>query len=131
MAPLVCPTWSLQLLEGWQGQIDESCVTVSSGQDIGVLQMSAAIKPTQVTDADLYDFAFEPIREGAKTKEVKFGAFVGFEFMFSVDNDFFRVWFLRHERQVLFVTYICDTKQRGVEDDDIQKMLATLMPNAL
>ena len=123
------PSWSLKLLDGWQGKIDGVCVTLSSEENVGVIQISAAIKPTQVTDNDLYDFAAEPIRDGAKTNNVQFGAFVGFEITFSFDDYFFRMWYLRHERQLLLITYICDLKKHGVEDEDIQKMLATLTPN--
>lgn len=122
-----CPSWSLQLLDGWNGKVDDGCATISSEGKMGALQMSAAIKPTQVKDDDLYDFAAEQIHDGTKTKNVQFGEFVGFEISFSVDDDFFRMWYLRHERKLLFVTYICDLKKRGVEDEDVQKMLVTLM----
>jgi|GEM_PF-866899 len=109
-------TWSLRPPEDWRAWHDAECVTLVADDEIGALQISAAFKDSEVLDADLRDFAADHLEAGAKPWPTEAGDFVGFEISFSDDERFWRQWYLRNGRQVLFVTYNCALDYRGAED---------------
>jgi hypothetical protein len=54
------------------------------------------------------------------------GDFVGFGIAFGTEDGFWRQWYLRHGKQMLFVTYHCSVAGRGVEDAVVEMILTTL-----
>ena len=122
-------TWSLVVPDGWRAWHDDECATLVGGGEIGVLQISAAFKDAEVSDTDLRGFAAEHLEAGAKPRLIKAGDFVGFEIAFSDQERFWRQWYLRNGRQMLFVTYNCGLESRGVEDGPVGATLASLVAN--
>ena len=61
-----------------------------------------------------------------KVKPTEAGAFVGFEIAFSDEDRFWRQWYLRNGRQMLFVTYNCSLESRGAEETVVRDILASL-----
>jgi hypothetical protein len=120
-------TWALVVPDGWRAWHDEECATFVASPEVGGLQISAAFKDSEVVDSDLRGFAAEHLDAGAKPRPTQAGEFVGFENAFSNDDRFWRQWYLRNGCQMLFVTYNCDSKSRGVEDGPIGATLATLV----
>ncbi|MHB0914766.1 MAG: hypothetical protein ACYC5A_04925 [Thermoleophilia bacterium] len=119
-------TWSLRLPDGWRAWHDAECATLVANDEIGALQISAAFKDSEVVDADLSDFAAQHLEAGAKPRPTEAGDFVGFEISFSDDEQFWRQWYLRNGRQMLFVTYNCGLDARGAEDGPVSAALASL-----
>lgn len=119
-------TWSLRVPNGWRAWHDEECATLVADDQIGALQISAAFKDSDVLDADLREFAAEHLEAGANAKPTEAGAFVGFEIAFSDADCFWRQWYLRKNRQMLFVTYNCGLASQGVEDAALRDILASL-----
>lgn len=119
-------TWSLRPPEGWRAWHDEECATLVADDEIGALQISAAFKDSEVVDADLRDFAADHLDAGANPRPTEAGEFVGFEISFSDGERFWRQWYLRNGRQLLFVTYNCGLDCRGVEDGPLGAALASL-----
>jgi hypothetical protein len=120
-------TWSLVVPDGWRASHDQECATLVGPREEGVLQISVAFKDSEVVDADLRDFAVEHLEAGAKPQPTEAGEFVGFEISFGDDERFWRQWYLRNGRQVLFVTYTCVLELRGVEDGPIDSALSSLV----
>ncbi len=120
-------TWSLILPDAWRAWHDDECSTLVDDQEIGALQISAAFKDCEVLERDLADFALEHLDAGAEAHPTQVGDFVGFEIAFSDETGFWRQWYLRHGRQMLFVTYNCSLESRGSLDDEVQGALATLL----
>jgi len=120
-------TWSLAVPEGWRAWHDPECATLVGPGDIGSLQISAAFKESEVLEADLRDFASKHLDAGARPSATHAGDFVGFEIAFSDGDKFWRQWYLRNGRQMLFVTYNCDLDSRGTEEEPIREALASLV----
>ena len=119
-------TWSLGIADGWHGRHDPDCATIVAVPEVGALQISAFFNDSAVTDADLREFAAEHLEAGAISRKVTLGDFVGFTIAFGTKDEFWREWYLRNGGQMLFVTYNCDADQRGIEDEAVDEMLATL-----
>ena len=112
--------------DGWRAWHDNECATLTGHQEIGALQISAAFKETEVLDDDLRDFASEHIGAGEKGRMIQAGDFVGLEIAFAEDTNFWRHWYLRNGKQMLFVTYNCSRESRGLEDGVVDAALASL-----
>ena len=120
-------TWSLVLPLGWRAWHDDECATIVGPGDVGALQISAAFKDSDVLEADLRDFASDHLDAGAQPSSVHIGDFVGLEITFSDGERFWRQWYLRNARQMLFITYNCALDSRGLEDDSIYDALSFLV----
>jgi hypothetical protein len=46
---------------------------------------------------------------------------------YSDGDSFWRQWYLRNVRQMLFITYNCQIGSRGIEDGPVRKILASLL----
>ena len=119
-------TWSIVVPTGWRAYHESECSTLLDGSDIGALQISAMFKDDTILDEELRDLASDKIEAGAITRDVFLGNFVGFEIAFTVDEIFWRQWFLRHKDQCLFITYNCDLRNRNSEKPAISDILASL-----
>jgi hypothetical protein len=119
-------TWSLLVPDGWRAWHDDACATLVAEHEIGALQISAASKDSEVLDRDLREFAAEHLEAGAKARSTEAGDFVGFEIVLGDGERFWRQWYLRNGRQVLFVTYNCGSESRGAEDAAVREILASL-----
>ena len=118
--------WDLAVPDGWEASHGEDCAALVGPSELGALQISAALKESEVLDDDLRDFASEHLNAGATPLECSAGDFTGFEVRFSDGESFWRQWFLRHGRKMLFVTYNCSVAGQGVEDGAVDEILASL-----
>ena len=118
--------WSLALISPWLAGDDGDCVSIAHPDGLGALQISAARKNTMVTDDDLAEFAADHLDAGAKAIPITLGDFSGLAIPYGVDGTHWRQWFLRHGPVALLVTYNCAEADRGIEDADVDRMLASL-----
>lgn len=119
-------TWTLLVPSGWRAWHDEECATLVGPGDLGALQVSAAVKDSEVLEQDLREFASEHLAAGAHAAATEAGDYSGIEIAFSDGDTYWRQWFLRRGRQALFVTYNCALDSRGAEDDAVRQALASL-----
>lgn len=118
-------SWSLLVPEGWSAQHDADGVSLFGEPGCGALQVSAAFKNDAVTDAELLDFAKERSKDSAPTP-TSVGELTGFELSRVEDGTYWREWYLRSGNIALFVTYNCDSEDRGREDEAIGEILDSL-----
>jgi len=119
--------WSLQVAEGWDTCHDADCASIARRElGCGALQLSAALRDSEVTDGDLLDFAAKEVEAGLKGVPVLTSEFGGYLFTFVRDGAFWRRWYLRKGSLALFVTYNCNVEERGVEDADVDEMMVSL-----
>ena len=126
MAEFSGASWAVVLPSAWQGEHDEECASIFNEDGVGVLQLSAYKKSSQVSEQDLMDFASEHIEAGAKTQLVDCGDFSGFTLNFCVANEYWRRWYFRVGSLALFVTYYCDAEDRDVEELQVNAILGSL-----
>jgi hypothetical protein len=79
-----------------------------------------------VTDDDLAEFAADHLDASARAIPITLGDFSGLAIRYGVDGTHWRQWFLRHGPVALLVTYNCAEADRGIEDADVERMLASL-----
>ncbi|MEM7635092.1 MAG: hypothetical protein AAF299_11065 [Pseudomonadota bacterium] len=77
-------------------------------------------------DADLLDFAVDDLAHGTKPHPVTLGGFSGFEISYEAKQTWWRIWYLRSQKLMIFATYNCDLQHAGNEDSQVDEMLATL-----
>lgn len=126
MAEFSGASWTVVLPLAWQGTHEEECDSIFNEDGVGVLQLSAYKKPSQVSEQDLEDFATEHIEAGAKTKFVEYGEFSGLTLSFCIDNEYWRYWYLRVGSLALLVTYNCDAEDQNVEVQQVNAILGSL-----
>ena len=120
--------WSVQLPSGWNGRVDEQCVTFCGSPNLGALQISSARKESgPVTDQDLREFAEEHIAENQLKRE-QYGPFIGFSTEYSKAGFFWRKWWLRSGSLMAFATYNVTQDDKGVENVDVERILDSLRP---
>ena len=122
-------TWSLVVPSAWKAWHDDECATLVDSDESGALQIGAAFKDSDVTDQDLRDFAAEHLEAGAVPVDVQLGEFRGFEIGFATEERAWCQWYVRHEHQMLFITYNCnpstESQHADVLDATLQSLRAT------
>jgi hypothetical protein len=119
-------TWSLDLPDGWHMKDADQVVSVFRPAGVGALQISAFVRDESVTDEHLQELAEDDLKAGAVPESVQFGAFSGFQVSATGDGGFWSRWYVRHGRQALFMTYNCRAGERGLEYDEVKRILQTL-----
>lgn len=123
--------WMARLPDGWDAVENQECVTFSSRNHLGVLQISAAYKERDdVTEADLAEFAAERLGEKVALKKIKLPAFDGFYAEYVSANRSWREWWLRSSGLMLYVTFNTDKLASGerVAIDEILESLRAALP---
>ena len=118
-------TWSIVVPDGWHASHGDECSTLENST--GALQLSAYFKSSEVSEADLREFASEHLEAGAIPSAARCGDFIGFEFAYADDECFCRQWHLRHGTQLLFVTYTCALGHERDHDAALDRALGSLV----
>jgi hypothetical protein len=127
--------WEIELPTGWSSEQDEDCSSFFAEDGVGALQISDFLKSEAVTDEDLQELAEEhnlrDLSQESQEREVRssrvqFNTLTGFHIDFCTDGEYWRQWWLRCGQIMIFATYNCTIDKRGVEDEQIDKILSTL-----
>jgi hypothetical protein len=123
--------WLVQLPPGWKASEDDTCVTLSGQHFSSALQLSAARKDTDVvTDIDLNVFAADRVRDKALL-HVDTGVFSGFCAEQIEKGRFWREWWLRAGKLMVYVSYNIDAHLQESERSIIDSIIRSLRPIAL
>ncbi|MEY4463627.1 MAG: hypothetical protein RLZZ81_598 [Pseudomonadota bacterium] len=124
------PKWSIQLEEDWELDPNEECYSFFNPEGYGALTISSYIKDTTITSEDIIDLVEFSDEEKLHLGKVRFGDFEGLTLVYkNEENTFWRFWrkfWLRNDKLLLFVTYNCDDKDKDYAVEDINKMLSSL-----
>jgi len=117
LATVSSKSWTLDLAPGWVAEPEEQCVTITHPDGVGALQVSAhRRKGSPLSREDILE-ATELEPEALKhLAEQKWGAFRGFQLVYSDGEAFWRKWWLANGNVLLFVTYNCEMAH---EDDEL------------
>ncbi len=130
MSEFTSAYWKVFLPAGWEGRNDPECATFERPGGPGALQISAARKDGEVTDADLNDFAKDHLSNGAKAKPIAAGDFVGFDFQYRDDERYWRQWFVRRGSVAVFLTYNCPLAWYAEESASVESIVTSLRAHA-
>ena len=118
--------WSVVLPPGWTASRENECTTFRATPPLGALQISSARKDLQpVDDNDLKEFAREHSNSAATLCDVKYGSFVGFSAERSQAGLYWKEWWLRSGRLMLYVTYNVAVPYKDSEMSLVEGILRT------
>jgi len=121
------PKWSIQLEENWESEISEECYSFFNPEGYGALQISDYTKDTTITNEDIIDLIEFSDEEKLHLGKVRFGDFEGLTLIYkNEENNFWRNFWLRNNKLLLFVTYNCDDEDKDYETEVVNKMLSSL-----
>lgn len=118
--------WSLELADGWVGEHQDDCHSLSHPEGFGTLSLSAFEHSGPADDELLQHLAAEHLEAGAPSEPVRCGPFRGFALSYGADDGFWSEWYLRAGRVVLFVSYTCAPEHEALDDEVIEGMLGSL-----
>ena len=118
---------SLDLPAAWKVEEKKDGVTITSEDNVGVLQISAYRREgKEVTNDDLLHFAEDELVEGVELQNITCGEFTGIGVSYLVDGSYRRKWWMWRDSLLLYVTYNCSAEQRFVEMDTVDRMMNSL-----
>ncbi len=121
--------WSVQLPAGWEWEEDEDCIAFFSDDSVGALEVSACRKEDEaVNNNDLLEFIPAELREITEVAPVVIGEFTGFYAQYIEDDSYWRQWWLKVDRLMIYVTYNASTSDGTAEDAIVNEILSTLKP---
>ena len=121
--------WQIEIPDDWEAEQDADCVSIFHDESFGILQISAEQFDDEVTFETLLELADEHIEAGAELEELQFGPFKGFTLEYSIEDEYWREWYLQYDRFFLYITYNCRLEDESNEDDIIDTILASLKIN--
>ncbi len=122
------PYWTAVVPEVWRYQLDENPVLLEGPEQIGALQISVAFKDDFVEDDDLRDFAKEHLEAGAIPQDFVSDTMRGFSLSFNIDGTYWRHWYLRSTRMMVYGTYNCEDVDRHTETASVDAIFVSITP---
>lgn len=119
--------WSVWLPHGWCGRPEKQGASFQRRPAIGTLQISCARKDARVADEDLKEFARERLVSGVRLVGTDCGLFTGFFAEHKREGLFWREWWLRYDRLLIYATYVVRKGHEHRERDDVETILASLL----
>jgi hypothetical protein len=119
--------WSVHLPTKWQVKEDKECVTLLGEHFNSALQISSARKENSaVTDEDIKDFANGRIRDTVAFLKVEFAVFSGYYSEHIGDGVFWREWWLRSGKLLLYASYNVDEQFKKAETAIVDDIIISL-----
>lgn len=120
--------WTVELPAGWSAKADGECATFWTDADVGVLQISSAKKEAGwITDEDLKEFARERVARSQLSNE-RHGLFSGFVTEYVKGHLYWKEWWLRSGKLMIYVTYNKEGSRIGAVEKDVELILRSLKP---
>ena len=119
--------WSIELEPGWLSEAENECWSFWLEDGMGALQISAYKYDTEPIPAtDLTELMENQIPEGIAHEKTQAGEFSGVEVNYVEQGNFWYKLWVTKGSLLLFITYNCDAKDKTIERDAVEKMLAGL-----
>jgi len=121
--------WCLMLPPEWSAGQSEDVVMITDQDGIGELAVTTLIQDNAVAgDVTAAQVAEEKSPEVADWTTVQVGPFAGVAGAFKEDALIIREWYLTYRSALLYVTYVCDIEDDGLDTGAVEEILGTLVP---
>ena len=123
--------FTVEIPDTWYAEFDheEGLDVLFIENGLGEIQVSTVIHEQELTPNDLMHIAEEDLQAGASLQELDQGEFHGFWFDYQVDKEYWREWYLCCGQLMLFATYNCPVEDEGKDYDEVNKIIADLLPS--
>ena len=119
--------WSITLPAGWTNRIEPKCVSFRNEPPLGVLQVSAARKPSgNATLQDLYDLATDANKPARDFQTLVKGEHSGIFTEYVRGELFWSEWWLGSGATVVYLTYNVLATLQEAEIEDIRRIVESV-----
>ena len=120
--------WCLLLPTEWLAEHDDDLVRIADRDGVGEIELTTLCREEGlVTAAELEQLAREESPEVETWCSVAVGAFSGQCGVFDEYDAHLREWYLSAGPILLYITYVCDLENAGMDDAAVDEILATLV----
>lgn len=120
--------WCLVLPAEWWAEHDDDIVRIVDKDEVGELEITTLCKQTgQVEAEEVLAMAEVESPEVSEWLPVTLGAFNGVNGRFVEDGASIREFYIAAANVLLYVTYICDESDAGMDDASVDELLDTLV----
>jgi hypothetical protein len=120
--------WCLVLPAEWWAEHDDDIVRIVDKDEVGELEVTTLCKQTgDVEPEELLTMAEAESPEVREWQPITLGAFAGVTGRFIEDGASIREFYMAASNILLYITYICDEEDAGMDDAPVEELLATLV----
>ena len=123
--------WCLMLPPEWSAEQEEGVIRITDQDGIGELALTTLLRAAgelgESAEADQSELAALESPEVEHWLPARFGVFAGLEGRFEEDDTQVREWYLGYGEVLLYVTYVCEGEDAGMDDAAIEEILGTLV----
>lgn len=120
--------WCLMLPAEWHAENEDDIIRIVDQDDVGEIEITTLHKQSgNVMPAEIQDMALEESPEVSQWKATNAGAFSGVSGHYTEDGAAVREWYLGSDSLLLYVTYVCDEDDAGLDDASVDELLGTLV----
>ena len=121
--------WCLMLPPEWSAEQEEDVIRIFDQDEIGELALTTLIRDSDADESSsTVQLAKVESPEVTAWSAVELGAFTGVYGCFEEDDTCCQEWYLSHQSVLLYVTYIWDREDAGMDDAAVAEILGTLVP---
>ena len=112
----------------WHAENEDDIIRIVDQDDVGEIEITTLHKQSgNVMPAEIQDMALEESPEVSQWKATDAGAFSGVSGHYTEDGAAVREWYLGSDSLLLYVTYVCDKDDAGLDDASVDELLGTLV----
>jgi len=120
--------WCLMLPSEWQAENEDDIIRIVDRDEVGEIEITTLHKQSgKVMPGEIQTLAREESPEVPKWEAATAGAFSGVSGRYTEDGAAVREWYLGSDSLLLYVTYVCDEDDAGLDDASVDELLGTLV----
>lgn len=120
--------WCLLLPPEWSGDYDDDVVRIGDADEVGEIEITTLCKDSgKVTPSEIVAMAKEESPEVASWKDTELGQFKGLTGSFLDEDTHVQEWYVSATSVLLYITYVCDAENAGMDDAAVIEILGTLV----
>lgn len=123
--------WCLMLPPEWSAEQEEGVIRIIDQDGIGELALTTLVQESGASGTHsvsaLADLVAAESPEVTEWSPARCGAFSGLEGRCEEDATRIREWYLAHGEALLYITYVCELADAGMDDAAVDEILGTLV----
>jgi hypothetical protein len=120
--------WTMAVPPEWWADSEEDSILVGDRDDVGCIEITTLHKEEgEFSREGLRSIAEEESEQVLDWKPATLGDFAGLYSCYVEEDTAVREWYVSNGALLLFITYSCDSENRGMDDAAVDEILDTLL----
>ena len=120
--------WCLLLPPEWSADYDDDVVRISDADEVGEIEVTTLCKDSgMVTSSEITAMAKDESSEVGIWQSSNIGQFSGLTGSFLDEDTHVQEWYVSANAVLLYITYVCDAENAGMDDAAVIELLGTLV----